>query len=193
VASDDDSTDPVKRTPRGRAGHEHRRWRLPMKKVHVDHVRNDINVTPLVDVMLVLLIIFMLEALVMGRGQQVNRPVAHTVSSEPDKLQPIVSVDEKSVLWVEKTKIGTISECVGFVPDCGPEQQDPKKRECCGTFIKMGEHIQELWKKKPSGDRRVYVNADQEITYGVVAPVIYYLNKDLLLQAIDLAVTEKKE
>ncbi|MBS1125049.1 MAG: Biopolymer transport protein ExbD/TolR, partial [Deltaproteobacteria bacterium] len=42
----------------------------------LDHVRNDINVTPLVDVMLVLLIIFMLMTLIMGRGHDVRLPSA---------------------------------------------------------------------------------------------------------------------
>ena len=53
-----------------RAGHSHRRWRLSgHKKPHTDSVRNDINVTPLVDVMLVLLIIFMLMTLIkIGRA-----------------------------------------------------------------------------------------------------------------------------
>src|SRR5438270_739307 len=31
-----------------KAGHPHRRWRLSNKKANIDHVRNDINVTPLV-------------------------------------------------------------------------------------------------------------------------------------------------
>jgi hypothetical protein len=32
----------------GKKGHQHRRWRISGKKAHLDHVRNDINVTPLV-------------------------------------------------------------------------------------------------------------------------------------------------
>jgi len=63
-----------------RAGHPHRRWRISNKKHHVDSVRNDINVTPLVDVMLVLLIIFMLMTLIMGRGHDVSLPKAHNYS-----------------------------------------------------------------------------------------------------------------
>ena len=65
------------------------------KKAHVDVVRNDINVTPLVDVMLVLLIIFMLMTMVMGRGKDVTLPNAHNFSEEKDKMQPVVSVDNE--------------------------------------------------------------------------------------------------
>ncbi|TMQ20969.1 MAG: hypothetical protein E6J90_15040 [Deltaproteobacteria bacterium] len=67
----------------GRAGHTHRRWRLSgHKKPMIDVVRNDINVTPLVDVMLVLLIIFMLMTLIMGRGHDVILPKAKNYSQE---------------------------------------------------------------------------------------------------------------
>src|ERR1700753_2163900 len=92
------------------AGHSHRRWRLSgHKKPHIDVVRNDINVTPLVDVMLVLLIIFMLMTLIMGRGQEVKLPHAKNFSQEKDKLQPVVSVDDAGELYFEKTKIGPIN------------------------------------------------------------------------------------
>src|SRR6185369_1064635 len=91
--------------------HSHRRWRLSgNKKANIDHVRNDINVTPLVDVMLVLLIIFMLMTLIMGRGHDVILPKAHNYSQEKDKMQPVVSVDNNGDLFVEKQKLGPINE-----------------------------------------------------------------------------------
>src|SRR4051795_7224780 len=93
------------------AGHSHRRWRLSgNKKPHIDVVRNDINVTPLVDVMLVLLIIFMLMTLIMGRGHDVQLPSAQNYSQEKDKMQPVVTVDNDGQLWVEKQKLGPVNE-----------------------------------------------------------------------------------
>src|SRR6478735_7056366 len=94
-----------------KAGHAHRRWRLSgNKKAHTDSVRNDINVTPLVDVMLVLLIIFMLMTLIMGRGHDVQLPNAQNYSQEKDKMQPVVTVDNDGTLWVEKQKLGPVNE-----------------------------------------------------------------------------------
>src|ERR1700750_3338871 len=95
------------------AGHAHRRWRLSgNKKPHIDVVRNDINVTPLVDVMLVLLIIFMLMVMLMGRGQEVQLPTAKNYSSEKDKMQPVVSVTKDTGrgphLYVEKNDVGPV-------------------------------------------------------------------------------------
>src|SRR3954463_3337180 len=93
------------------AGHAHRRWRLSgNKKPHIDVVRNDINVTPLVDVMLVLLIIFMLMTLVMGRGHDVTLPGAKNFSQEKDKMQPVVTVEPDGTLYVEKNRLGAVSE-----------------------------------------------------------------------------------
>src|SRR5947207_12118250 len=88
-----------------------RRWRMSHSKgPHTDAVRNDINVTPLVDVMLVLLIIFMLMTLIMGRGHDVNLPHAHNYSQEKDKMQPVVTVDTEGNLFVEKNKLGPVNE-----------------------------------------------------------------------------------
>jgi biopolymer transport protein ExbD len=72
----------------GKGGRRIRSHRLSHKKAALAVVRNDINVTPLVDVMLVLLIIFMLMTLIMGRGQDVPLPKAKNFSEEKDKMQP---------------------------------------------------------------------------------------------------------
>ena len=154
---------------KARAGHAHRRWRISGKKAHVDVVRNDINVTPLVDVMLVLLIIFMLMTMLMGRGQDVKIPRARNISSEPDRLQPIISIDEKGTLYVEKRKVGEIDK---------------------HHLEEMGELVKAVWAKKPRGNLKVYVKAHQDIPYSTVYTVLEYLNKNLNLEAIDLAVAE---
>jgi biopolymer transport protein TolR len=152
-----------------RAGHAHRRWRISGKKAHVDSVRNDINVTPLVDVMLVLLIIFMLMSMLMGRGQEVTIPRAKNISSQPDMLQPIISIDEEGILYVEKRKVGEI---------------DKHNLEVTGELVKA------VWSKKPRGKDKIYIKADQNLPYSTVYPVLEYLNKNLQLEAIDLAVAE---
>ena len=156
----------------GRAAHANRRWRLSgNKKAHVDHVRNDINVTPLVDVMLVLLIIFMLMTLVMGRGHDVPLPGARNYSQEKDKMQPVVSVDAEGNLFVEKNRLGPISE---------------------STLKEMANQIQAAWAapKNPDGVGRIYIKADSKVGYGKVHPVLMYLNRELQLQQIDLAIAK---
>jgi biopolymer transport protein TolR len=158
----------------GRAGHSHRRWRISGRKAHVDTVRNDINVTPLVDVMLVLLIIFMLMTMVMGRGKDVTLPKAHNFSEEKDKMQQVVSVDNEGILYVEKQKLGPINE---------------------STLKEMGQQIQAAWNapKNPEGVGRVYIKGADLVEYGKIKPVIVYLNKELAMQQIDMAIAKSKD
>jgi len=159
-----------------KAGHAHRRWRLSgNKKAHIDVVRNDINVTPLVDVMLVLLIIFMLMTLIMGRGHDVILPKAKNYSQEKDKMQPVVSVDIDGNLWVEKTKLGPIS---------------------VSTLKEMNDQVEGAWKapKNPDGVGRIYLKADDKVEYGKIYPVLEYLNKSTLaMQSVDLAIAKEDE
>jgi biopolymer transport protein ExbD len=157
--------------PHARAGHPHRRWRLSNKKLHVDHVRNDINVTPLVDVMLVLLIIFMLMTLIMGRGHDVNLPHAQNYSQEKDKMQPVVSVDLEGNLYVEKNKLGPVNE---------------------STLKEMANQINAQWAapKNPEGVGRVYIKGDMNVEYAKVYPVLKYLHEELHLDQIDFAIAK---
>jgi biopolymer transport protein TolR len=63
--------------------------------------KSDINVTPLVDVMLVLLIIMMLIAPMLQKGVPVNLPPAGNTEGKPDTQdQTVLSIDAQNQLWV---------------------------------------------------------------------------------------------
>jgi biopolymer transport protein TolR len=60
-------------------------------------LNSDINVTPLVDVMLVLLIIMMLVAPMLQQGVPVNLPIAGNTVDKPDtQEQTVVTVDSQN-------------------------------------------------------------------------------------------------
>lgn len=142
----------------------------------IDVVRNDINVTPLVDVMLVLLIIFMLMTLIMGRGHDVSLPKASNFSQEKDKMQPVVSVDIDGNLWVEKTRLGQVSPA---------------------TLKEMDDTVNAMWKapKNVDGVGRIYFKADTKVEYSKVYPVLEYMNRSpsLAVQSVDLAIAKEAE
>lgn len=68
-------------------------------------VMAEINVTPLVDVMLVLLVIFMVTAPMMQQGVQVNLPKADTKAMAPAEEAVVVSVDRSGKLFIDKEEI----------------------------------------------------------------------------------------
>jgi len=65
----------------------------------------DINVTPLVDVMLVLLVIFMVTAPLLQQGVQVNLPKANTKAMTPQDEAVVVSVDKSGKVFINKDEI----------------------------------------------------------------------------------------
>ena len=65
-------------------------------------LKADINVTPLVDVMLVLLIIMMLIAPMLQKGVPVTLPVADNTVDKPEtQNQTVVAVDSKNKFYVD--------------------------------------------------------------------------------------------
>ncbi len=67
-------------------------------------MKGDINVTPLVDVVLVLLIIFMVVTPLLQRGKEVKLPKAQKTDEENKKVDPLVlSMTPDGTVWVEAT------------------------------------------------------------------------------------------
>jgi len=180
------------------------------KKPPLDPPRNDINVTPLVDVCLVLLIIFMVITPLMARGKEVPLPKTQYQSNEKDKLQPVVSVgieqcehcDKTVKVWLagasaqgkmELEEIGPLSDFV-MTPD-GDEVADSASRQ------KLDKEVKRLWDvaKSQESKGRLYLkvaadpmNLDNNIPYEQVYPLLMAINEDLSLTSLDLGTAEKK-
>ena len=70
-------------------------------------VKSEINVTPLVDVMLVLLIIMMLVAPLLNQGVALQLPVAANTSEKPDTQdQTVVSIGPDKKVYVNSVEVG---------------------------------------------------------------------------------------
>jgi biopolymer transport protein TolR len=68
-------------------------------------VMGEINVTPFVDVMLVLLVIFMVTAPMMVQGQNVELPRAEGMALKMDENQMILSVTHEGLYFINETPI----------------------------------------------------------------------------------------
>ena len=104
---------------------------------------SDINVTPFVDVMLVLLIIFMVTAPMMMQGVDVNLPEASSEPLEADDKSLLVSIDHQKRVFINDIQVS--------VED-------------------LGEKLQKIFKGR--SDRELYLKADKDIPYGTVVRVM---------------------
>ncbi len=77
-----------------------------------DNLMSDINVTPFVDVMLVLLIIFMVTAPMMIQGVDVSLPEATSKPLVSDKEPLIITIDKNNQVFINDYKVS-----VGFLQE----------------------------------------------------------------------------
>lgn len=103
----------------------------------------EINVTPLVDVMLVLLIIFMVSAPLMTQGVQVDLPKAAAASLDDQQEQVVLVITRDKRLMINKNEF-------------------PAK----GLRTKLAA----IYQNKPT--KEIFIQADQNVAYGFVAQVM---------------------
>ena len=70
-----------------------------------DDVMSEINVTPLVDVMLVLLVVFIVTAPLLTQAVHVNLPKTAETAAPEEKDAVYISVDAKGKVFLDKTEI----------------------------------------------------------------------------------------
>ncbi|HEY0286208.1 MAG TPA: biopolymer transporter ExbD, partial [Pseudomonas sp.] len=70
-----------------------------------DEVLSEINVTPLVDVMLVLLVVFIVTAPLLTNSIPINLPKTEAVAPLEQKDPLVVSIDDKGKLFINKDEV----------------------------------------------------------------------------------------
>ena len=107
------------------------------------HLMSDINVTPLVDVMLVLLIIFMVTAPMMMQGVDIDLPEATADSIASEKEPLTITIDKESQVYINnyKVQVDTLQE----------------------KLMKI---------REGRADTEVYLKADKSVAYGMVVKVM---------------------
>lgn len=108
-----------------------------------DQFMSDINVTPFVDVMLVLLIIFMVTAPMMMQGVEVNLPQTTTKSVKTREDPLILSVTKKREIFLENHRV---------------KLDDMEKK------------IKSIFKYRR--EKEVLLRADKDVPYGFIIKVI---------------------
>ena len=108
-------------------------------------VMAEINVTPMVDVMLVLLIIFMVSAPLLTVGVPIDLPQTKAKSLDQDKEPLTVSVNTKGEIYLQNSEI-KIDELVA--------------------------KLQAVTQARGGSDERIYVRGDKSVDYGTVMRVM---------------------
>ncbi len=127
-------------------------------------IKSDINITPLVDVVLVLLIIFMVITPMLQRGKSVELPKARHAIGGKEGPDPIfISVTKDGDVFIEQSKTPATKE------------------ELLAAMKGVAE----------TAGQRVMFKADQETEYGKVRPVLDLASK-AKLKGVSLAAEELK-
>ncbi|RLC27159.1 MAG: protein TolR [Deltaproteobacteria bacterium] len=109
---------------------------------------SDINVTPLVDVMLVLLIIFMVTAPMMMQGVEVNLPRTATRNLKTQEAPLMLTVNRKKEIYLENYRV------------------DMKGLET---------KIRKIFENRR--DKQILLRADRDVPYGFVIQVVSRVKK----------------
>ena len=104
---------------------------------------SEINVTPMVDVMLVLLIIFMVTAPLIQQGVKVNLPNTRAQPVEATEKRLVLSVDRQGKIYFGDVEVP-------------PDQLEEKLRS----------------NAKAQADKEIYLHADRDVSYGAVVEVM---------------------
>jgi biopolymer transport protein TolR len=104
---------------------------------------SEINVTPMVDVMLVLLIIFMVTAPLIQQGVKVNLPETKAAPVEAAEKKLVLSIDAQRRIYIGEAEV--------------PVDELEKKLAS---------------NAKAQADKELYLHADRDVPYGVVVDVM---------------------
>jgi len=114
-----------------------------------DEVLSEINITPMVDVMLVLLVVFIITAPLMTNAIKVNLPDTDvTVQIEEPKKPVVVSIDEQGRIYLDKDEYSL----------------DVIESELAS-------------RKALDPEIRLNLNADETVPYGTVAKLMVLIEK----------------
>src|SRR5437870_13839498 len=120
-------------TPAGRRRHRRR------------SIMSEINVTPFVDVMLVLLIIFMVSAPLLTVGVPIDLPQTQAKTLDQDKEPLTVSLNASGQIYLQNTEIAV-------------EELVPK--------------LKAITEARQGAEERMFVSGDRQLDYGTVTKVM---------------------
>jgi len=127
----------------------------------------EINVTPLVDVMLVLLIIFMITAPLLVAGVPVDLPESRAKALDQDVKPVQIAIDQTGALFIDDAPVS--------------DAELPQRLAAIAA------------EPEPPEGRRIYLRADKGLAYGKVMRVMGELNRAGLNRVALVSVGEETQ
>jgi biopolymer transport protein TolR len=127
-------------------------------------LQSDINVTPLVDVVLVLLIIFMVIVPLTMRGYDVDIPgesSSVTVSAEPAKEQMVLAIE------IDNCPVMQPPQGDGLPADCRVRVNDEVVQ-----VTDLSDHVAEVFADRVGSDRVLFLAAEEDLNYEGVMRIL---------------------
>jgi biopolymer transport protein TolR len=118
------------------------------RRFNHDKALSEINVTPLVDVMLVLLIIFMVTAPMLSMGIDVNLPRVKAKSVDVTEEKLILTVNDSKEIFINKNKL---------------------------PLGELNSKLEAIFANRI--DREVFLRADKNVPYGFIVEVMSEVRK----------------
>ena len=118
------------------------------RKFRNKRTMSEINVTPFVDVMLVLLIIFMVTAPLLTSGIKINLPESSSVLKNEKKDPVTVSINSKGEIFIQKKKFS--------------------KNQLINKLSLL---------KKNNQNLKIYIKGDKKLDYGKVMDLMNLINQ----------------
>ena len=150
---------------------KHRRWVVhsheATQPIHGE-VKSDINITPLIDVMLVLLIIFMVVTPVAQKGVDIALPQPPPANTPPPAVDNsvVLAIDESSsgpVISVNKTPVATMEELEQRLKDIYQAKSDKTIFVRASGKIPYGKVVEAMDAAKGAGVERIGIVSEKMI------------------------------
>jgi biopolymer transport protein TolR len=117
---------------------------------------SQINVTPFVDVMLVLLIIFMVTAPMMEQGFDVNLPEVENAPGIASKEEPlVVTIDKRGRISVGQSRVQSAAKLIPLLKQVMKERKEKSVLLEADSVVPYGKVMQVMASVKKAGIARV--------------------------------------